>query len=700
MKSFLSSLSIRATIGLVTLALGLLLIAQNSYLLVDAVSRYRSADRVATLTVTSRDLLKTLLATRLERGLVSPALGSDKTLGGSDEQDIASQRRISSEGYRAIAKALATTELPGVPAVADRLRNSFDKLEQARKATDEALRKPLSAREKGLSDSWLKTQNEFLDALAAATDLLDSTIRGASSEVGNLLTIKRAAWATRLNLGIMAFRIQNAIGTGQSWTRDDDLIVADYLGRGTQTWAQVTESAARPGTHSSILNAMQKAKGNFEGSFADQRKAILAALASGKPSPVPLDKLRPEETATQGYIVDVALAAVDRIVDQSAGDLDNARMDALFALLLLLLTAGLTAGGLTVANRRVALPIRRLTDTMRRLADRDMSIDIPGLDRRCEIGGMAAAVTVFKESMIAADRMAAEQAAEQAAKERRASQLEALIQAFDRQAMHIVEQVAAAAKDMQNTAGVMSSNADTASQMATTVAAAAEQASVNVQTVASATEELSASIREIGRQVSSSTRISGEAVTQADQTNASMQALVETAHQIGAVVDLINSIAGQTNLLALNATIEAARAGEAGKGFAVVASEVKALATQTARATDEIQAKVKEIQSATAGAQTAIQGIGLTIGQISEITTTIAAAIEEQGAATRDIASNVMEAARGTGEVSSNIAGVTRSVSETGSAASNVHGASNDLAREAEKLRGEVMTFIASVRAV
>ncbi|WP_042699503.1 methyl-accepting chemotaxis protein, partial [Azospirillum sp. B506] len=222
----------------------------------------------------------------------------------------------------------------------------------------------------------------------------------------------------------------------------------------------------------------------------------------------------------------------------------------------------------------------------------------------------------------------------------------------------------------------------------------------HVQTVASATEELSASIREIGRQVSTSTRISGDAVTQADQTNASMQALVETAHQIGAVVDLINSIAGQTNLLALNATIEAARAGEAGKGFAVVASEVKALATQTARATDEIQAKVKEIQSATAGAQTAIQGIGQTIGQISEITTTIAAAIEEQGAATRDIAGNVMEAARGTGEVSSNIAGVTRSVSETGSAASNVHSASNELTRDAEKLRGEVMSFIASVRAV
>ncbi|PWC36132.1 methyl-accepting chemotaxis protein [Azospirillum sp. TSO35-2] len=699
MAMLFSRLSIRATLGLVIAALGLLLISTSTYTLVDVVDRTRSARKVATLSETSRDLLRTLLAIRLERGIVAPALGADDVIKDADERQIATNRQIAEAGYAAVAAKLAELPLPGVPAAADRLRTAHDALVATRLKADAASRQPKSARDPAVAKDWAVVPVAYLDALTAATDLLDASLKLVDPAVDNMLAIKRAAWNTRLNAGGMALRIQTAVATGQAWTPADALAVAEAVGRTAQAWSVVTEAAAGAGIPATIRDAVEKAKVNFEGPLVDQRKAVLAALAEGRKPPVEIGTLRQQDTASQGYIVDAALAAVEQMVSRSDEQRARATNDAIIAGLLVLAAIGLTIAGLVIAQRRVSGPIRAMTDAMRRLAQHDLGVAIPGLGRSDEIGGMATAVTVFRDSMITADRLAAEQAQDRAAKEQRAAQLETLMHAFDAKAMHIVETVASAATEMRGTADAMSATAAQASEQATAVAAASEQASVNVQTVASATEELSASILEIGRQVAASTRISGEAVTQAKRTDTTMRTLVDAAEQIGHVMEMINSIAGQTNLLALNATIEAARAGEAGKGFAVVAGEVKALASQTARATDEIQTKVKEIQQATNGAQGAIQGISLTIGQISEITTAIAAAIEEQGAATRDIAGNVTEAARGTSEVSSNIVGVNRAVLETGSAASDVLDAASSLAREAEMLRGEVSSFITSVRA-
>ncbi|WP_158046232.1 methyl-accepting chemotaxis protein [Skermanella pratensis] len=353
-----------------------------------------------------------------------------------------------------------------------------------------------------------------------------------------------------------------------------------------------------------------------------------------------------------------------------------------------------------VIYRNIAGSLHAVTGVMGKLARNDLQVEVSGQERSDEIGAMMRAVQVFKDTMIRTREMEREsrEAEVRVAAERKAAMLH-LADAFEASVKGIVETVASAATEMQSTASVMTHTADTTSQQATAVAAASEQASANVQTVAAATEELSSSIAEIGRQINGSSQVANLAVTEASRTNETMKVLVQAAEQIGQVVELINTIAGQTNLLALNATIEAARAGEAGKGFAVVASEVKSLATQTARATEEIKSKVSEIQGATNGAQLAIDGIGRIIGQMNEITTTIAAAIEEQGAATRDISSNVSQAARGTEEVSSNITGVTQAAGETGAAASQVLGASEGLAREAENLRGEVASFIANIRA-
>jgi methyl-accepting chemotaxis protein/aerotaxis receptor len=262
----------------------------------------------------------------------------------------------------------------------------------------------------------------------------------------------------------------------------------------------------------------------------------------------------------------------------------------------------------------------------------------------------------------------------------------------------IIETVSSASGELETSAGTLSSTASRSQELATTVASASEEASTNVQSVASATEELSSSVNEISRQVQESARIANEAVNQARITNDRVGELSKAAARIGDVVDLISNIAGQTNLLALNATIEAARAGEAGRGFAVVASEVKALAEQTAKATGEISQQIGGIQGATQDSVAAIQEISHTIERLSEISSTIAAAVEQQGAATQEISRNVQQAAQGTQQVSTNIVDVQRGASDTGSASTQVLSAAQSLSNDSNRLKIEVGKFLQSVK--
>jgi methyl-accepting chemotaxis protein len=352
-----------------------------------------------------------------------------------------------------------------------------------------------------------------------------------------------------------------------------------------------------------------------------------------------------------------------------------------------------------LSGRSVSRPVVAMTAAMRTLADGDTSADVPARDRGDEIGVMAAAVQVFKDNMIEGNRLRAEQAKEQEAKERRQKIVDEAIAKFDVKMSEAVDIVSSAAAELQASAQSLNTTADETSRKCGVVSAAAEEASTNVQTVAAAAEELSASVSEISRQVGTSTQITGKAVAEAERTNEKVNALVEAARRISEVLRLINEIAGQTNLLALNATIEAARAGEAGKGFAVVASEVKNLATQTAKATEEISAQIGGIQSATQDSATAITGIGATINEISGISSAIAAAVEEQAAATQEIARNVQEAAAGTGEVTSNIVLVNQAASETGAAATQVLTAAGELSTQATVLRREFDGFIETIRA-
>ncbi len=351
-------------------------------------------------------------------------------------------------------------------------------------------------------------------------------------------------------------------------------------------------------------------------------------------------------------------------------------------------------------NVSVTRVIVMLTRAMTRLAEGDTATEVPSRDRRDEIGTMAGAVQVFKDNMIEAERLRGEQEElKRRSEHEKKMALRTMADAFEASVRGIVNGVSSSAVELQSSAETMSGTAEETASQAATVAAASEQARTNVQTVAAATEELSSSISEISRQVTDSARVCGSAVAGAERARQSIQEMEETAQKISTVVTLINSIAGQTNLLALNATIEAARAGEAGKGFAVVASEVKSLANQTAKATEEISAQVKAVQRASAESVRVIEEISVTIGNIDEIATSIASAVEEQGVATQEIARNVQQAALGTNEVSTNIEGVSTAAAETGSAATQVLGAASELSQQSEALRGQVDQFLATVRA-
>jgi methyl-accepting chemotaxis protein len=397
-------------------------------------------------------------------------------------------------------------------------------------------------------------------------------------------------------------------------------------------------------------------------------------------------------------IAEFAKHSVDEQAAQSAREMATAEWEALAlgigTVVLLIVTS-------IFSFFTIARPMRALSVSMDELAGGNFAVVLPGLGRKDELGAVAAAVEKFKIVSEQKSRQEAEAKIKQdqiAAQQRKADMVK-LADSFEAAVGEIVETVSSASTELEASAGTLTSTAERAQQVTTMVAAASEEASTNVQSVASATEELSSSVNEISRQVQESARMASEAVDQARVTNDRVSELSKAAARIGDVVELINTIAGQTNLLALNATIEAARAGEAGRGFAVVASEVKALAEQTAKATGEIGQQITGIQAATQESVGAIKDISGTIERLSEIASTIAAAVEEQGAATQEISRNVQQAAHGTQQVSSNITDVQRGASETGSASSQVLSAAQSLSSDSNRLKLEVGKFLDSVRA-
>ncbi|GGI25745.1 MULTISPECIES: methyl-accepting chemotaxis protein [Bradyrhizobium] len=566
-------------------------------------------------------------------------------------------------------------------------------------AADRAVRVSLGSRDSAVVKELLPTVAEMIGAIEPILNRLEGQVVSADSSLATLLSLARTAQDLRVTAGSHASPLSPALSASRPLTPAEFALMDRMQGRLDADRERIEGTIDQLGNPPRLATAMKAAvEAYFGKAIPVVEKEMPAARGDGKYSLSPSDMAKVIVPAIQMFF-GVRDAALAEAAERASAVRDGALGMLVLAGVAVLALLGTLAGVTIMLRRRVVTPLGQLAEVIGTLAAGNHDVEIPSTGRNDEVGQVAGSLQHFKDKLVAQKAADAAAASEAEGKLKRGQRLDQIAREFEAMIGDVIRTVSSASAALEASAGMLTSTAEQSKQITAAVAGSSEQASTNVQTVAAAAEEMSSSVDEIGRQVQDSARIAGEAVLQAGRTNEHVAELAKAARRIGDVVELISQIASQTNLLALNATIEAARAGEAGRGFAVVASEVKALAEQTAKATDEIGQQITGIQSATQDSVGAIKSIGDTIGRMSEIASTIAAAVEEQGAATREISRNVQQAAHGTRQVSASIVDVQRGASETETASFNVLAAAKSLSGESNRLETEVATFLEAIRA-
>ena len=665
----------------------------------DSWGRLQAAGRISIIADVSADAFRAMHQLRSDRANTTQTLNGESVIDATTEKSLRDYRDNENLALRSVADLSATVEFAEQKTLLPTLARLMETLKALQGESWDAMSKPKGSRRPTLAKEYLETATALLLTLDKLSVQFIAAVNHDDPVVDQLLAIKQLAWLLRDTGGQAALLLSKGLAAGRlpPEARQD---FTKFVTGTEFVWNSLESIVAGTRLPPGVIEAMAAVKTGY---FAPEYRAIADRLVNATIAGEKLDAVSSQWTLETIPRLSTAVTLAERALEEAkrhtAVQWSSAQRSLILNLTLLVAALTLAIGSMMVVGRRAIKPLHAIRDGMLKVAAGDLSVDVGYADRDDEIGALAGALARFKQQAVEKALIEQQERERNAGTVTRQQAIAGYIGEFENQMRGTLQQLGDASNQMRATSDGMSAVSIQTNASVQIAARASDEASINVQTVASASEQLSASINDISRQASHAAGIASRAVNQARATDGTVQGLAKTANRIGEVVGLINDIASQTNLLALNATIEAARAGEAGRGFAVVASEVKSLASQTAKATEDISEQIADIQKVAGEAIGAIQAIGGIIAEVNEVATAIAAAVEQQGAATQEITRSTQQAAQGTKNVSDNIAGVSAGADAAGAAAQNVKTASEMLGVQTEQLRGQVDVFLGNIRA-
>ncbi len=695
----LNRLTVSALLKIVILVTSLSVVIGFSLNAWDAWGRLQTASRMAQIADASANMFKAMHNLRTDRSTTNRLLNSDGSMDADIEKYL---RNIRDTEMPAMANALGLLggmDFPQQQTLVPEFDRVLKTMTTLQKEFWEAMAKPKASRRPELAKEYMTTTSTMLETLEKLSGTLAGAVNHQDATIDQLLAIKQIAWLLRNTAGEASLIVSTGLSSGKV-TPETRLAYTKYTGGIDAAWGALELTASGMQLPQAISSAIAATKtAYFEPSYIALRDRLLNQIAAGEKTELNANQWTPVTVGRLGSAVAVAEGALDAAKDHAAYLRSTAQRSLVTQLALLVGALALAFGAQMLVARRVITPLHTMRDAMLKVAAGDLHVDNGYAARQDEIGALAGALETFKQQAADKVRIEAQERERNAGATTRQQAIESYVGDFENMVRQTLNQLGDASGQMRTTSSGLSTISRQTNERVQIAEKASGEASMSVETVAAASQQLSASINDISQQAAHAAGIASRAVSQARDTDGTVQGLAQSAGRIGEVVGLINTIAAQTNLLALNATIEAARAGEAGRGFAVVASEVKSLASQTAKATEEISEQIADIQKVAGEAIDAIKNIGGIIGEVNEVATAIAAAVQQQGAATQEITRSTQFAAKGTKNVSENINGVKADADAAAAAAEDVKQASHTLETQSQQLGNQVTDFLGKIRA-